>query len=111
MASGVSKGSPNAVARHDRRRLRPNATHLIGPGHILLETRFGDFDCLGTIDGARTYDDLVDASLSMEFDGRQIRVLKLEELLAIKTRAGRPKDLAAIPYIESTIAEARRVKE
>jgi len=68
-----------------------------------------DIVCLGTINGARTYDDLVDASLSMEFDGRQISVLKLEELLAIKIRAGRPKALAAIPYIESTIAETRRV--
>jgi len=68
-----------------------------------------DIVCLGTINGARTYDDLVDASLSMEFDGRQSRVLKLEELLAIKIRAGRPKALAAIPYIESTIAETRRV--
>jgi len=68
-----------------------------------------DIVCLGTINGARTYDDLVDASLSIEFDGRQIRVLKLEELLAIKIRAGRPKALAAIPYIESTIAETRRV--
>lgn len=42
-----------AIARHDPRRLRPNETHLIGPGHVLLETRFGDFDCLGAIDGGR----------------------------------------------------------
>ncbi|HET9960503.1 MAG TPA: hypothetical protein VFQ61_38800 [Polyangiaceae bacterium] len=72
------------------------STPSIGPGHILLETRFGDFDCLGAIDGNRSYEE---ASL---------RVLGLGELLQIKKRTGRPKDLAGIPYIEATIAELSR---
>ena len=100
----------DAVARQDPRRLRPNASHLLGPGHILLETRFGDFDCLGTIDGERSYDDLLPASVAMVLDGRTLRVLSLRELLAIKRRAGRPKDLAAIPYIESALDEIERQK-
>ena len=97
-----------AVARHDPRHLAPNVTHLIGPGHILMETRCGDFDCLGAIDGGRSYDDLVASSLLVDFEGRPLRILSLRELLAIKTRAGRPKDLAAIPYIQSTIDEIER---
>ena len=100
----------DAMARGDSRRIRPNASHLIGPGHILLETRFGDFDCLGAIDGSRSYEDLVEASLVIDLDGRPLRVLRLEELLQIKKRAGRPKDLAGIPYIEATIAELARQK-
>jgi hypothetical protein len=98
----------DAVARADPRRIRPGASHLLGPGHILLETRFGDFDCLGAIDGARSYDDLLSSSVELDLDGRMLRVLGLRELLGIKRRAGRPKDLAAIPYIESTIAELSR---
>lgn len=98
----------DAVARGDARRIRPGASHLLGPGHILLETRFGDFDCLGAIDGARGYDDLLGSSRLLDFDGRPLRVLTLTELLAVKKRAGRPKDLAGIPYIESTIAELER---
>lgn len=100
----------DAVARGDSRRLRPNASHLLGPGHILLETRFGDFDCLGAIDGGRSYEDLLEASVELELDGRQLRVIGLDELLQIKKRAGRPKDLAGIPYIEATIAESSRSK-
>ena len=100
----------DAVARGDARRIRPGASHLLGPGHILLETRFGDFDCLGAIDGTRGYDELFDSSCVLDFAGRPLRVLTLAELLAIKRRAGRPKDLAGIPYIESTIAELERVK-
>lgn len=100
----------DAVARGDNRRLRPNASHLIGPGHILLETRFGDFDCLGAIDGERSYDDLLEATVAIDLDGRILRVIRLDELLQIKKRAGRPKDLAGVPYIEATIAELSRSK-
>lgn len=100
----------DAVARGDNRRIRPNASHLIGPGHILLETRFGDFDCLGAIDGSRSYEDLLEASVAIELDGRELRVIRLDELLQIKRRAGRAKDLAGIPYIEATIAELSRRK-
>lgn len=98
----------DAVARGDPRRIHPNASHLLGPGHILTESRFGDFDCLGSIDGERTYDDLVASSLIIDFDGRPLRVLSLRELAAIKRRAGRPKDLAVIPYLESTLDEIER---
>src|SRR6266487_2326179 len=31
------------------RRLRPNLSHLAGPGHLNLLTRLGDLDLLGTI--------------------------------------------------------------
>jgi hypothetical protein len=95
-----------AVARDDPRHLRPDATHLAGTGHVLMKTRFGDFGCLGAIDGGRDYDDLIDSTVSVEFEGRQVRLLSLREILAMKKRAKRPKDLAAIPYIESTIDEA-----
>ena len=74
----------------------------------MTETRFGDFDCLGAIDGGRGYEDLLGASVSVEFEGRPLRLLSLRELLAIKTRAARPKDLAAIPYIQATIEEIER---
>src|SRR5689334_6624730 len=76
----------DAVARGDARRRRPGASHLLGPGHILLETRFGDFDCLGEIDGTRPYDDLLTCSVLIDFQGRPLRVLELKELLAIKRR-------------------------
>jgi hypothetical protein len=73
-----------------------------------METRFGDFDCLGAIDGGRTYEDLLDSSVLIDFENRPLRLLSLREVLAVKRRAGRPKDLAAIPYIESTIDEIER---
>jgi hypothetical protein len=97
-----------AVARGDPRRLRPNETHLLGPGHILLTTRFGDFDCLGAIDEGRSYEDLLPSCIPFELEGRTFRFLRLREILAMKKRAGRPKDLASIPLIEATLEEIDR---
>lgn len=98
----------DARARHHPKRIRPDQTHLIGPGHVLLQTRFGDLDCLGAIDGARTFDELVETSHVVDFQERAVRVLDLRELAAIKERAGRPKDLAVLPLIRATIDELER---
>jgi hypothetical protein len=38
----------------------------------------------------------------------KVRVLALRALIEIKRRAGRPKDLAAIPILESTLEELER---
>jgi hypothetical protein len=70
-----------------------------------METRFGDFDCLGAIDGGRSYEDLLGSTVVVDFESHPLRLLTLREILAVKTRAGRPKDLAAIPYLEATIDE------
>jgi hypothetical protein len=52
--------------------------------------RFGDFDSLGEIDGSRADEDLLDGSVQLELDGRQLRVIGLAELLQIKKRSGAP---------------------
>src|SRR5882724_5489467 len=51
-----------AVYRSDPRNLTPSESHLLGPGHQLLSTVNGDLDCLGAIDGAKTYVDLLQFS-------------------------------------------------
>ena len=101
-----------AVYRHDPRRLTPGESHLLGPGHQLLESALGDLDCLGTIDGGKGYDELVGSSIPMSLgDGHEIRVLDLDTLIAVKARAGRSKDLAAISVLEATRDELKRNQE
>jgi hypothetical protein len=99
----------NAVARHDQRRLVPGESHLMGSGHILLESTFGDLDCLCTIDDGKGYEDLLGSTVRIELgDGLATLALRLDALIEIKRRAGRPKDIAAIPVLESTWAELGR---
>lgn len=99
----------DAVYRHDPRGLRPQESHLSSPGHQLLSTRYGDLDCLGAIDDGKTYEDLLPQSVEMDLSaGLRIRVLGLPDLLAMKMRAGRPKDLAVVPLLKATLDESSR---
>jgi len=99
----------DAVYRHDPRQLRPAASHLVGPGHQLLTTSHGDLDCLGTIDQDRGYEELLGQTIEMSIgEGRTVRVLTLPALIEAKERAGRPKDLAALPVLRATLDETRR---
>jgi len=94
MAAAVIQGTPTMTWDLDvvHHRTRDNVERLLG----LLN----DIDAVARGDGR-----LLEASVTIELDGRRLRVIRLDELLQIKKRAGRPKDLAGIPYIEATIAE------
>jgi hypothetical protein len=99
----------DATYRHDARRLRPQESHLAGPGHQLLATSLGDLDCLGAIAGDRGYEDLLPDSVVLELaDGAHVRVLSLPALIAAKEQAGRPKDLAVLPVLRATLDELTR---
>jgi hypothetical protein len=98
-----------ATYRHDPRRLRPGESHLLSPGHQLLVTRYGDLDCLGTVGGDQSYEDLLDRAPALTLSRETVvRVIDLPTLIDLKQKAGRPKDLAALPVLRATLAETRR---
>jgi hypothetical protein len=100
-----------AVYRGDPRRLAPTASHLLGPGHQLLTTIYGDLDCLGTVDTDKSYEDLLANTDELSIGpAATVRVLTLAALIEIKRRAGRGKDLAVLPYLEATLDELRRMR-
>jgi hypothetical protein len=75
----------------------------------LLATTHGDLDCLGTIDQERGYEDLLPLADEMTLaGGRTVRVLSLPALIEAKERAGRPKELAALPVLKATLDEKKR---
>lgn len=90
------------------RRLRPNATHLASTGHKLLRTKHGQLDVLGTIEEATRYEDVRADVVRLEVGSLSVEVLGLRRLIAAKERAGRPKDLAALPVLRATLAEMER---
>ena len=94
---------------HSESIVRPDASHLIGPGHVLLTTDAGDLDVLGTAGRGRAYTDLVVHSIPMEVGpGLVVQVLDLPTLIETKQEAGRPKDLAALPTLRATLEERQR---
>jgi len=89
--------------------LRPQESHLSSPGHQLLTTTYGDLDCLGTVADGKAYEDLLDDTIEMRVgQGLSVRVLTLQALIASKERAGRPKDIAALPLLRATLDEINR---
>lgn len=99
----------DAVYRHDPRKLRPQESHLLGAGHQLLTTNLGDLDCLGAISESMGYEELLPQTVAMKVTGGlNVRVLSLPALIEAKERAGRPKDLAALPVLRATLDELNR---
>ena len=96
----------DAIYRHDPRRLRPGESHLMSPGHQLLVTTHGDLDCLGTVGDGQGYEDLLERAPELSLgEGMSVRVIDLPTLIELKEKAGRPKDLAALPVLRATLAE------
>lgn len=87
------------------RRLKPNITHLMGGGHILLRTKFGQLDVLGTIEEKTRYEDVEADVVEKDLGDFKVKVLSLRRVIEAKTRAGRPKDLAMLPVLKATLRE------
>jgi len=109
----VHRRSPENVARlrtlldelgaHVRelanRRLPPQESALLGEGHVLLSTRLGPLDCLGTLIDGRGFEELVSHSDSIRDEGVEFLVVDLPTLIEIKTKTGRAKDRLMLPVL------------
>jgi hypothetical protein len=90
------------------RRIAPNTSHLESTGHKLLLTKFGPLDVLGSLDEATGYQQLLPHTVTLHVGEYDVRVLGLERLIEEKERAGRPKDLAALPVLRATLARVKQ---
>lgn len=98
-----------ATYRHDPRRLQPAESHLVTAGHQLLSTKHGDLDCLGAVGDGQSYEDLLEHAPEVELEeGLIVRIIDLPTLIDLKEKAGRPKDIAALPVLRATLAETFR---
>jgi hypothetical protein len=102
----------DATMRYDfaHRGLRPTAEMLAGRGQINLSTSLGPLDPLCELDEGKGYDELLAHSESVMDQGRTLRVLDLPMLIAVKTKAGRPKDRLVLPILIATLQERDKAK-
>ena len=103
----------DAIMRYDfaHRGLRPTAEMLSGRGQINLSTSLGPFDPLCQLDEGRGYDELLAHSETVVEEGRMLRVLDLQTLIEVKTKAGRPKDRIVLPVLVATLQEREAAKK
>jgi predicted nucleotidyltransferase len=97
----------DATMRYDfaNRGLRPTAEMLAGRGQINLSTSLGPIDPLCEIGDGEGYDELIAHTELVTGEGRLVRVLDLQKLIAVKTKAGRPKDRLVLPLLIATLQE------
>jgi hypothetical protein len=102
----------DATMRYDlaNRGLKPTLELLRGHGQINLSTALGPLDPLCELEDGLGYDQLLEHSEVVNDGSLSLRVLDLPTLIAVKTRAGRPKDRLALPILIATLEEREKLK-
>jgi hypothetical protein len=94
------------------RRLPPSEEALLGQGHVNLQTDLGKLDVLCELGEGEGYEEILDDTVVVAGDGPfPLRVLGLPRLIAVKARAGRPKDRAVLPVLAATLDEQTRSRK
>jgi predicted nucleotidyltransferase len=68
---------------------------------LTLTTPDGSIDLLAQPDGAPAYAQLRERAWGAELAGVDVQIASLEDLIAMKKAAGRPKDLVAVEELEA----------
>jgi hypothetical protein len=68
-------------------------------------------DPLCELDAGQGYEELLAYTRPMIDEGRLLRVLDLPTLIAVKTKAGRPKDRVVLPILIATLQERDKANE
>jgi len=79
--------------------LRQTARSKEGGGQLRLLTSAGPLDVLWRLHDGRGYEDLVGGSQLLEEDDLRLRVMGIDDLIAVKAAIGRPQDRAVLPYL------------
>lgn len=100
--TAVRRGMPDGIdAPIDARALRSGDV-------FTLRTRFGDLYLLARPDPGLDYRSLSSRAVSFDYDGLRVLIANLDDVIAMKRAAGRPKDLLAIEHLGALREEIDR---
>ena len=91
--------------RPNNKVIEPREEELSEIGHALFTTRLGPLDVLAVIEEGKTYEDLLEHTVEIEFRGHTIRVLDLKMLIQLKRTSKNPKDKQRLPVLEETLRQ------
>jgi hypothetical protein len=69
--------------------------------NFTLQTDIGDIDILGEVAGADAFEKLWERSTEMDLEGVPVRVASVDDLIAMKRAANRPKDQLHLMELEA----------
>lgn len=100
--AALRRGMPDGIqAPLDRRALRAGDV-------FTLRTRFGDLDLLARPDPGLDFTQLRSRAVRFEFDGLEVWIADVDDVIAMKRAAGRAKDLLAIEHLAALREELDR---
>jgi predicted nucleotidyltransferase len=79
----------------------PDGRTLRGTRVLTLDSPLGWIDLLAQPHGAPAYSRLRERAVLQDVAGVQVRVASLDDLIAMKKAAGRPRDLVAVEELEA----------
>ncbi len=88
------------AARAQELRLVRNAKVLTDSTHLTMETASGNVDLLAKGRGIDSFEGVWNRSVLRDIDGREVRVASLDDLIAMKRVANRPKDSQHIVLLQ-----------
>ena len=94
--------------RLDDKVIEPKLGDLSGKGHALFTTRLGPLDVLAVIEEGRSYRDLLDHTVEIDFRGHTLRVLDLKMLIQLKRTSTNPKDKQRMPMLKETLRQLEK---
>jgi hypothetical protein len=100
-------GVPSSVVDSDFRDLDPRDSFDLARATVLkLPTVAGDLDVLNGAPGAAPYEDLRDRAIEVEVRGTPVRIVSLDDLIAMKRASRRPRDLRDIADLTAASKDA-----
>ena len=94
--------------RPDDKVIEPKEEDFLGMGHVLTTTRLGPLDVLAVIEEGKTYEDLLEHTVEIEFRGHTIRVLDLKMMVQLKKNSKDPNDKQRLPVLEETLLQLEK---
>lgn len=94
-------------SRLHQRKIKPNKSHFEAGGHLLLQTRLGPLDLLGSIGNKHKYDELFEHTVEGVIRDVSFRMLNLQTLIRTKEEVGREKDKFVLPILRATLSQQR----
>ncbi len=94
--------------RPDDKVIEPKEEDFMGMGHVLITTRLGPLDVLAVIEEGKTYEDLLEHIVEIEFRGHTIRVLDLKMMIQLKKNSKDLNDKQRLPVLEETLLQLEK---
>lgn len=80
---------------------KPDAATLMSGSNFTFVTDLGNVDCLGWVEGIKSYEALSQRAIVVELSGESVKVASIDDLIAMKRAAGREKDRIGISHLET----------